>query len=94
MAKAQATHFYAGLPGYIPNIAEHYDTKRDAIEALRDWADRYADSYYGAYTTGRPYNGRVQDGWIECNGDADIAYVEPCLTPDECAKAIAEGYWD
>jgi hypothetical protein len=90
--RAQPHHFYAGLQGgYIPNIAEHYDTKTAALDALAEYIDRL--DWDGTLKT----QGAIRDGYVEfswsevVNHFHEHAYIEPCVMV-ECELEMEDEY--
>ncbi len=88
--KAQPTHFVSGLQGgYVPNVVDHYDTKRDALSALADWAEGERDHYWDTPNEGPVGNVRP-DGYFQSRLGStatgwdfyDYAMVEPCIDLD------------
>lgn len=97
MARAIETHFYVGLRGgYVPSRVEHYNTRGEAIEALREHAADLVDWHYMMNPEDRdayPYRGSVRGGYIYYREGKmypreyhDHAYVEPCPDPDACKR--------
>ncbi len=98
MPNAQPTHFVSGLQGgYVPNVVDHYDTKRDALSALAYWAETERDFYWDAPDEG-PHGNVRPDGFFKArkghfDGEFyDYAMIEPCMDPELCEADNEEGW--
>jgi len=75
----QPHNLFSGLRGgYVPNIAEHYDTKGAATDALKDLMERI-DFEGTLKTRGSLKGGFYLFGWSDTVNDFhEYAEIEPC----------------
>ena len=76
----------------MPTNNEHYETKRDALNALVDFMDRAVwDNYPKEKTEGSLAKGYYFFRWSDVvNHYHEYAEVVKCMDPKECERELAE----
>jgi len=73
-------HVLVGMPGYMPETNEVYQTLRDA----RDAAQWHADTYRDDWDPGYKVTGNKRDGYEIMPRDASIYTLPTTITIVEC----------
>ena len=75
MATRRHWHVMAGTVGCMPELAEIYDTRRDAVAAAQEEVNQYRGA-------GRRVAGSISRDWVVSVDPINYVELYPCADPD------------